>query len=245
MYKRYLRQIVLKDFGFEGQEKLRRASVCIVGLGGLGSIVSLYLAGMGVGRLRIVDKDVVEEVNLHRQILYDMDDLGEFKSYAARDRISRLNPEVNVEALACQIDEDSIEEVISGMDVVLDGLDNFRARRIVNKACLKHGIPYVYASVIETYGSVSVFKPGETACFECVFKGVSDDDIPRCEKVGVLPAAVGVVASIEVAEAIKLILGWGSNLIGRMAFIDVYSLTFHIFDISKNPECPVCGRSMM
>ncbi|MEM2740216.1 MAG: HesA/MoeB/ThiF family protein [Candidatus Bathyarchaeia archaeon] len=242
MYERYLRQIALRGFGFEGQEKLRSASVCVVGLGGLGSIVSLYLAGMGVGRLRIVDRDVVEDVNLHRQILYDMGDLGKLKSYAARDRLRRLNPEVDVEALAYQIDEDSIEEVIRGIDIVLDGLDNFRARRIVNRACFKHGIPYVYSSVVETYGSVSIFKPGETACFECVFRGVSDNDIPKCEEVGVLPAAVGVVASIEVAEAIKLILGWKPNLMGRMAFIDVYSLAFHVFDVSKNPECPICGK---
>jgi len=243
MYERYLRQIVLRDFGLEGQRKLRNASVCVVGLGGLGSIVSLYLAGMGIGRLRIVDNDVVEEVNLHRQILYGMDDIGRLKSYVARDKLLRLNPEVKVEALTCRVDEYSIDEVIRGVDIVLDGLDNFRTRRIVNRACFEYGIPYVYASVVETYGSISIFKPGETACFECLFKDVSDDDLPRCEKVGVLPAAVGVVASIEVAEAIKLILGWKPNLIGRMAFIDLYSLAFHVFDIPRNPECTVCGRA--
>jgi len=243
MYERYIRQIVLKDFGLEGQEKLRKTSVCVVGLGGLGSIVSLYLAGMGVGRLRIIDKDIVEKVNLHRQILYDMEDLGRLKAYAARDKLRRLNPEVCIEALTYQIDEDSVEEAIKGVDIVLDGLDNFKTRRIVNKTCFEYGIPYVYASVIETYGSVSVFKPGETACFECIFRGVSDDELPRCEEVGVLPAAVGVVASIEVAEAIKLILGWKPNLIGKMAFIDIRSLSFYVFEVSKNPKCPICSKT--
>lgn len=241
MYERYIRQIALKGFGLEGQEKLRRTMVCVVGLGGLGSIVSLYLAGMGVGRLRIVDNDIVEEVNLHRQILYDMEDLGEPKAYAAMDKLRRLNPEVEVEALVCRVDEQTIDRVVDGVDIVLDGLDNFETRRIVNRACFRYGIPYVYASVIETYGSIAVFKPTESGCFECVFRGVSDEDLPRCERVGVLPAAVGVIASIEVAEAVKLVLGWRPSLVGKMAFIDVHSLTFSVFDISRNPECPICS----
>ncbi|MBS7642946.1 MAG: HesA/MoeB/ThiF family protein [Candidatus Bathyarchaeia archaeon] len=244
MYERYIRQIVLRGFGLEGQEKLRKTIVCVLGLGGLGSIVSLYLAGMGVGRLRIVDSDIVEEVNLHRQILYDMDDLGKPKAYAAMDKLHRLNPEVEVEALVCHVDEQTIDRVIDGVDIVLDGLDNFETRRIVNRACFRYSIPYVYASVIETYGSIAVFKPGESGCFECIFRGVSDEDLPRCERVGVLPAAVGVIASIEVVEAIKLILGWSPNLVGKMAFIDLYSLTFNVFDISRNPECSVCGRGV-
>lgn len=242
MYERYARQIVLRGFGFEGQERLRRAKVCIVGLGGLGSVASLYLAAMGVGYLRIVDKDVVEKVNLHRQILYDDSMVGKPKAKVAEARLRKLNPEVKVEGLNLEVEEENAEKILEDVDLVVDGLDNFKTRYLVNRTCFKLKKPYVYASVLESYGSVSVFKPGETGCLECVFRDVRDEDLPACEKVGILPPAVGAVASIEVSEAVKLILGWKPNLQGRLAFIDLSSLSFHLFDLPKDPRCPVCGR---
>jgi len=163
----YSRQIALRDIGVSGQEKIRRARVCVIGVGGLGSAIVAQLAGMGVGLLRIVDRDLVERVNLHRQSLYDVDSLGMPKVEAAENRVRRINPDVRVEALTLSVGEHNAEKVVEDMDIVLDGLDSLAARRIVNRACVKHGKPYLFGAAVEMFGNASTIIPGETPCLDC------------------------------------------------------------------------------
>lgn len=237
----YSRQIVLTDIGYNGQLKLRNARVCVVGLGGLGSPTVLQLAAMGVGSIRLVDRDVVELSNLHRQPLYDMDWLGYPKVEAAATRVKKMNPQVRTELFPVSLHEGNAEETIRGVDVVMDGLDHVEPRYILNRACVKLGIPYIFGGAIETFGNLSTILPGKTPCLECFMPDLKDVNLPTCGVVGVHPSILGVISSIQVSEAVKIILGKEPSLANKFLFCDLRKLTFDEIQISRNTSCPVCG----
>jgi len=239
----YSRQIVLPEVGYNGQLKLKNAKVCIAGLGGLGSPAALQLAAMGVGHLRLVDYDVVELSNLQRQILYNVDVLGYPKVEAAVTRLSGLNPNIKLEPLPLALTEKNAEDIIGGVDVVVDGLDSMAPRYALNRACQKLGIPYVFAAAITTFGNVSTILPGKTACLECFQGNLDDDMLPKCAVVGVHPSILSIVASIEVSEAIKIILGEQPLLANRILHCDLGNLSFEKIELSKADSCPVCGSN--
>ena len=236
----YSRQIVLPELGKEGQDKLRRSKVAIVGLGGLGSASALYLTLAGVGHLRLVDQDTVELHNLHRQVLYGLDDLRYPKVEAAARRIQRINPNVEVEPIPENVREDDVEEVVKGMDCVVDGLDNMRTRYLINRTCTKHKIPYVFGAAIGIEGNLSVFAPPKTPCLECVLPGLNDSQLPSCQTRGVLGATTGIIGTLQAMESVKLLAGIGDTLKGKLMVCDFRDLYFTKIDIFKRPDCPIC-----
>jgi adenylyltransferase/sulfurtransferase len=238
----YSRQIVLADIGFQGQLKLKEARAAIVGLGGLGCPTATLLASMGVGYLRLVDRDVVEKSNLHRQWLYNLRDVGYPKVEVAARRIMELNPYTKVEPMPIYVDDSTAEDVVEGVDVVLDGLDNISARRALNRACVKLGVPYIFATALQTYGLASTIIPGETPCLECIFPGVNDKDLPTCATVGVHPSILNLVSSIEVFEAVNILTGSEPRLKSKLIVCDLYTLYFYPIDVSRSENCYVCGR---
>jgi adenylyltransferase/sulfurtransferase len=195
-----------------------------------------------VGFVRIIDQDVVDLTNLHRQYLYDSDSLGFPKVEIAQRRLKALNPNVEVEALPLTVTQDSAEEVVKGVDVVVDALDRFAPRYAINTACVRNKIPYIYAGVLGTYGNVSTIVPGETACLECVVGKVEDGTLPTCETAGVFPPTISIVASIQVREATYLLLGKKPQLMNKLFFVDTHSFEFESFDIVRRPDCNTCGK---
>ncbi|MCJ7631574.1 HesA/MoeB/ThiF family protein [Candidatus Bathyarchaeota archaeon] len=238
----YSRQIVLTDIGYNGQLKLRNARVCVVGLGGLGSPTVLQLAAMGVGSIRLVDRDVVELSNLHRQPLYDMDWLGYSKVEAAAARVKKMNPQVRTELFPISLHEGNAEETIRGVDVVIDGLDHIEPRYVINRTCLKLGIPYIFGVAIETFGNLSTIIPGKTPCLECFMPDLKDVNLPTCGVVGVHPSILGIISSLQVSEAVKIILGKAPGLANKFLFCDIRKLSFDEILVSRNRSCPVCGE---
>ena len=236
----YIRQTVLPELGVSGQEKLRRSKVAVVGLGGLGSASTLYLALAGVGSLRLVDQDTVELHNLHRQMLYSMDNLRYPKVEVAAQRIERVNPDVKVEPVPENVHENNVDEIVRGVDCVVDGLDNMRTRYLLNRACVKYGIPYVFGAAIGIEGNISVFAPPETPCLECVLPGLDDRQLPTCEVRGVLGATAGIIGSMQAMETIKLLAGMGDSLKGKLMVCDFRDMYFAIIEIFKRLDCPVC-----
>lgn len=232
----YSRQIMMDEIGAKGQLKLKNSRVCVVGLGGLGSPASMQLAGMGVGFLRVVDGDVVDVSNLHRQHLYGVNKKGMSKAEAAAERLQALNPYIIVEALKCSVTEDNAQEIVRGMDVVVDGLDNMEARIAVNRACVNRGIPYVFGAVETTTGNVSTIVPGKTVCLECFYGKKSG----KSEVVGVHPSAVNIIASVEVSEAIRLLIGQEPCLANKLFNFDLNGLEINVISLSKVESCPVC-----
>lgn len=237
----YSRQIVLSDIGYDGQQKLHDASVCIAGVGGLGSVAATQLAAMGVGHLRLVDYDVVELSNLHRQHLYDVNAIGYPKVEIAAGRLRDLNPHVDIEPLPLAIGAHNSEEIVTGMDVVVDGLDRMMPRYAINSACVKLGVPYVFGAAVSMYGNVSTILPQETACLECFYGSIEDDALPSCSVLGVHPAVIGLVASIEVAETTRVLLGQEPRLANRLLHCDIEAMAFEQVELSKTSSCPVCG----
>jgi adenylyltransferase/sulfurtransferase len=200
---------------------------------------------MGVGFIRLIDQDVVDITNLHRQILYNTESIGYPKVEVAEQRLRALNPNITIEPLPLTINEETAEQVVHDVDVVIDGLDRFGPRRAVNRACVTHETPYVYGGALETYGNVSTIIPRQTACFECFTGRLRDEGMPTCETAGVLPSILATIASVQVSEAIHLILGNEPCLANKLLFIDIYSLNFSIIDIASRNDCPVCGESSM
>ncbi|MGQ9460421.1 MAG: ThiF family adenylyltransferase [Candidatus Bathyarchaeaceae archaeon] len=236
----YSRQTVLLELGQQGQEKLRRSKVAVVGLGGLGSASALYLALAGIGYLRLIDQDTVELNNLHRQILYGLDNLRHPKVEAAAQRIRNINPSVEVEPIPENLREANIEEVIKGMDCVVDGLDNMETRYLINRACTKHRIPYVFGAAIGIEGNLSVFAPPETPCLECLVPGLDDSQLPTCQTRGVLGATTGIIGTMQAMETVKLLAGIGETLKGKLMICDFRDMYFGTINIYKRPDCPVC-----
>jgi adenylyltransferase/sulfurtransferase len=237
----YSRQIVLQDIGLTGQRKLKEARVCLVGLGGLGSPIAIQLASMGVGHLRIVDRDVVETSNLQRQHLYDMDMVGYPKVEAAAMRLSKQNPYIEIEAIPTSLTSFNAEKIVAGMDVVVDGLDRMAPRYALNRACVKHGIPFVFGAAITHVGNTSTIIPGETACLECFLGDIDDEEMPTCSTVGVHPAIINIIASIQVSETVKILTGKTPNLKDTLLYCDLSDLSFEKVHIAKVDGCPVCG----
>ncbi|HSV49987.1 MAG TPA: HesA/MoeB/ThiF family protein [Candidatus Acidoferrales bacterium] len=236
----YSRQTVLKEIGALGQEKLRKARVAVVGVGGLGSVSSLYLTLAGVGYIRVIDQDTVEPHNLHRQILYTPDDLHYPKAEAAAKRLKKHNPLVQIEAVSENVNAGNVEKLLSGVDIVVDGLDNMPTRHLVNQASIKNHVPYVFGAAIALEGNVSVFNPPETGCLECLMPSKSGTNGDTCDTVGIIGATAGIIASIQALETIKLITGAGQPLKGKLLVCDFRDMDFTTLPITENPRCPVC-----
>ncbi len=234
----YSRQIMMDEIGVKGQLKLKKSKACVVGLGGLGSVASMQLAGMGVGFLRVVDEDMVDVSNLHRQHLYSTDKEGKSKVEAAAERLRRLNPYIVIEQVKCSVNEGNTEKIVQNMDVVVDGLDNMKARYAINRTCVKLGVPYVFGAVTTTMGNVSTIVPGKTVCLECFYGNRSR----KSEIVGVHPSAVSIIASIQVSEVIKLLTDKEPNLVNKLLNFDLNSLEMNQVAVSKVNSCRVCGE---
>ena len=198
---------------------------------------------MGVGYIRLIDQDVVDITNLHRQILYDTEAIGYPKVEVAQKRLKALNPNVDIEPLTLTINEETADKAVNGVDVVIDGLDRFGPRRAINRACIKHDIPYIYGGALETYGNVSTLIPQKTACLECFTGTLSDEGLPTCETAGVLPTILAAVTSVQVSEATHLLLGEEPSLANKILFTDIYSLNFTTIDIVKRESCQTCGTT--
>lgn len=237
----YSRQIVMAEMGYNAQLKLKNSKACLVGVGGLGSPAAMQLAAMGVGHLRIVDRDVVELTNLHRQHLYGIDDVGYPKVEAAAKRLRQLNPYITVEPLPLSVNQTNAEDLVRGMDVVVDGLDSMTARYAINRACIKLGVPYVFGAAITTTGNLSTIVPAETACLECFYARLDDKKLPKCGVVGVHPSLVNIIASLEVSEAIRILIGKQPRLVNKLLHFDLDELEFNEINLSKVDCCPVCG----
>ncbi|MEE4262739.1 MAG: HesA/MoeB/ThiF family protein [Desulfobacteraceae bacterium] len=239
----YSRQIVLADIGYDGQLALRNARACLIGVGGLGSPIAMKLVGMGIGTLRFIDRDIVSRTDLHRQHLYDTDAIGQPKVEVAFKRLSRLNPDVTLEPVPEALNSVNAEELIGGMDIVIDGLDRIETRYIVNRTCYRLKIPYVFGAATASYGNVSTLIPDRTFCLECFMPDLKNEDIPSCGLVGVHPSAVGMVASLQVSEAIRVLIGQKPKLFNKLLYVDLKQLEFNILDIPRLESCKVCGKN--
>jgi molybdopterin/thiamine biosynthesis adenylyltransferase len=236
----YSRQTILKELGEKGQQKLAKSKVAIVGTGGLGTVSSLYLALAGVGYMRLIDQDTIEIHNLHRQILYNLDDLHYPKTEVAAKRLEKQNPLVTVEAVPENVHAGNVERLLKGVDCVVDGLDNMVTRYLVNRICVKMGIPYVFGAAIGIEGNLSVFAPPETGCLECLMPNLSDTDLLTCNTRGILGATTGIIGGLQAMETIKLLTGVGSTLRNKLMVCDFSDMDFTTIDISKSTRCPVC-----
>ena len=241
---RYSRHLLIPEVGEEGQLKLLDSKVLLVGAGGLGSPASLYLAAAGVGRIGIVDADVVDESNLQRQIVHSTDSLGEPKVESAKRTIEALNPDVEVVAYKERLTSENIERILAdGWDVIVDGADNFPTRYLVNDASVWHKIPVVHGSIYRFEGQVTVFKPHEGPCYRCLFPTPPPPELaPSCAEGGVLGVLPGVIGSLQASEALKLALGIGEPLVGRLLLFDALAATFDEVKLRRDPDCPVCGE---
>jgi sulfur-carrier protein adenylyltransferase/sulfurtransferase len=241
---RYSRHLLIPEVGEEGQLKLLDSKVLLIGAGGLGSPASLYLAAAGVGRIGIVDADVVDESNLQRQIVHSTESLGEPKVESAKRAIEALNPDVEVVAYKERLTSENIERILAdGWDVIVDGADNFPTRYLVNDASIWHKIPVVHGSIYRFEGQVTVFKPYEGPCYRCLFPTPPPPELaPSCAEGGVLGVLPGVIGSLQASEALKLALGIGEPLIGRLLLFDALAATFDEVKLRRDPDCPVCGE---
>ncbi len=241
---RYSRHLLIPEVGEEGQLRLLDSKVLLIGAGGLGSPASLYLAAAGVGRIGIVDADVVDESNLQRQIVHSTESLGEPKVESARRAIEALNPDVEVVAYKERLTSENIERILAdGWDVIVDGADNFPTRYLVNDASVWHDIPVVHGSIYRFEGQVTVFKPHEGPCYRCLFPTPPPPELaPSCAEGGVLGVLPGVIGSLQASEALKLALGIGEPLTGRLLLFDALAATFDEVKLRRDPDCPVCGE---
>jgi sulfur-carrier protein adenylyltransferase/sulfurtransferase len=241
---RYSRHLLIPEVGEEGQLKLLDSKVLLIGAGGLGSPASLYLAAAGVGRLGIVDADVVDESNLQRQIVHSTESLGEPKVDSAKRAVEALNPDVEVIAYKERLTSENVERILAdGWDVIVDGADNFPTRYLVNDASVWHDIPVVHGSIYRFEGQVTVFKPHEGPCYRCLFPTPPPPELaPSCAEGGVLGVLPGVIGSLQASEALKLALGIGEPLVGRLLLFDALSAQFDEVKLRRDPDCPVCGE---
>jgi molybdopterin/thiamine biosynthesis adenylyltransferase/rhodanese-related sulfurtransferase len=241
---RYSRHLLIPEVGEQGQLKLLDSKILLIGAGGLGSPASLYLAAAGVGRIGIVDADVVDESNLQRQIVHSTERLGEAKVESAKRTIEALNPDVQVVPYKERLTSENVERILAdGWDVIVDGADNFPTRYLVNDASVWHGVPVVHGSIYRFEGQVTVFKPGAGPCYRCLFPAPPPPELaPSCAEGGVLGVLPGVIGSLQASEALKLALGIGEPLVGRLLLFDALSAEFNEVSIRRDPECPVCGE---
>jgi len=240
---RYSRHIVLPEVGWEGQRKLKAAKVLLIGAGGLGSPLGLYLAAAGVGRIGLVDFDVVDESNLHRQVLYGISDVGRPKLEAAVERLRDVNPHVELVPHPVRLTSENALDLFAPYDIIVDGSDNFPTRYLVNDACVLLGKPYVYGSIFRFEGQVSVFGAPDGPCYRCLFREPPPPGlVPSCAEGGVLGVLPGIIGTLQALETIKLILGRGDTLVGRLLLFDAMALRWRELKLRRNPECPACGE---
>ena len=238
---RFSRQVMLEEIGYNGQLKLRQAKICIVGSGGLGNPIATRLAAMGVGALRIIDRDTIELTNLHRQTLFDEDDVGQVKVEVAARKLRKLAPHCEIEPVPMSVGAANAAEAVEGCDVVVDALDSVDARYALNAACVRLGIPFVTGAAVGVSGQAFTVVPGSSACYYCVFPDLDEDSMPTCSVEGVHPSILSVVGGVEVAEAVKVVLGREPSLSERILHIDLEEMEFHKTRTFRVPECPVCG----
>ncbi len=239
---RYSRHLIMPEVGMEGQKKLKAAMVLTIGAGGLGSPLALYLAAAGVGRLGVVDFDVVDFTNLQRQIIHSTSNVGRSKLESAKERIAEINPYVQVDGYETAITSENAIEILEPYDIIVDGTDNFPTRYLVNDACVLLGKPNVYGSIFRFEGQATVFYAKEGPCYRCLYPEPPPPGlVPSCAEGGVLGVLPGIIGVIQAIETVKLILGKGESLIGRLVLFDALKMSFRELKLRKNPECPICG----
>ena len=241
---RYSRQIMLEEIGYVGMEKLKDVKICVVGAGGIGNPVVTQLVGMGIGKIRLVDRDVVEISNLHRQHLYSEADVGKVKVEAALERLQKMNSGVDIEAVPISVTPFTADNIIKDCNIVIDALDSIDARYALNDACLKLGIPFIYAGALGMVGSVCTILPNESACLRCIFPELSEDEMPTCSTEGVHPSILYLVAGIQVSEAVKIVVGQRPSLVNRLLYIDLNDLVFDKIQMYRHDECSSCGYNV-
>jgi molybdopterin/thiamine biosynthesis adenylyltransferase/rhodanese-related sulfurtransferase len=240
--ERYRRHLIIPEVGEEGQAKLLRAKVLLMGAGGLGSPAALYLAAAGVGRLGIVDMDVVDLSNLQRQVIHGQSRLGMKKTESAEKAIADLNPDVKVDKFSERLTRDNVLEILSGYDLVLDGGDNFPTRYLLNDACVIQQKPNIHGSIFRFEGQATVFWPGKGPCYRCLYPAPPPPELaPSCAEAGVLGVLPGIVGLLQANEALKIILGAGEPLVGRLLTFDALTTQFHTLKLRRDPKCPVCA----
>ena len=242
---RFSRQVMLEEIGYQGQLKLKNAKVCVVGTGGLGNPITSRLAAMGIGTLRIVDRDVIELSNLHRQTMFNEDDVGQVKVEVAAKKLKKLNPDCKIEPLAVSVNDYTALEVVEGCDVVIDALDSVNARYALNKACVQFGIPFVTGAAVGVSGQVFTVLPKQSACYFCMFPELNEDTMPTCSIEGVHPSILSIVGGIEVAEAVKIVIGKKPSLSEKILHIDLENLDFNSTRTFRAEECPICGTGKL
>lgn len=234
---RYDRQIRISGFGVEGQMKLKKSKVLVAGLGGLGAPAAIYLAAAGIGKLVVIDRERVEFSNLNRQIIHWTDDVGKTKVESALKKLHKINPEIEVDGMVVEINEENVYSLVGKMDVVVDGMDNFKTRFLLNEACIKLGKPFVHAAVYGLEGRLMTILPGKGPCLRCLIP-MEPEEVKPFPVLGPTPA---IMASMQVMEVIKLIVGLGEPLVGKLLVFDGTSMDFMKIEIQKLPNCPVCG----
>lgn len=241
--QRYSRHIILPEVGVDGQEKLLSSRVLIAGMGGLGSPAALYLAAAGIGTFGLVDFDVVELSNLQRQVIHTTEDLGKPKVKSAEETIKAINPDATVHQYRQRIASETIADIITDYDLVLDGTDNFPTRFLLNDACLLTGKILVYGAVLRFDGQVSVFAPNQGPCYRCFIPEMPPPGaVPSCQQGGILGVLPGVIGILQATEAIKLLIGVGEPLIGRLLLFDALSMEINEVKLRRDPDCPACGE---
>jgi len=241
---RYSRHILLDEFGVEAQERLLAARALIVGAGGLGSPAAMYLAAAGIGRIALADGDVVDLTNLQRQILHATRSVGTPKVESGRETLARLNPDVQVEAIAMRLEGEALDAQVARSDVVLDCSDNFATRHAVNRACVKHARPLVSGAGVRFDGQLTVFdlRSPQSACYECLFPEDAELEEMRCAVMGVFAPLTGIVGTMQAAEALKLVAGVGETLAGRLVIFDALNAQWREIRLARDPGCKVCGK---
>lgn len=240
--ERYSRHILLQDVGVEGQAKIMAAKVLVVGAGGLGAPILLYLAAAGIGKIGIVDNDVVDLSNLQRQVIHFAKDIKIAKVESAREKMLAINPEVEVTTYQQFLRADNIREIIRGYDFVVDGTDNFPTKFLVNDACVMEGIPFSHGGILRFDGQTMTVLPGESACYRCTFRQPPPPDaVPTCSQAGVLGAIAGMLGTIQAAEVLKFVTGVGELLTGTLLTFDAKTMNFKKITLHKQANCPVCG----
>jgi adenylyltransferase/sulfurtransferase len=240
--RRYSRHLIMPEVGMDGQRRLNASAILLIGTGGLGSPLALYLAAAGVGRIGLVDYDTVDDSNLHRQVIHGESSVGMLKVDSAKKRMLDINPHIQIDTYNEPLTSDNALRIMEGYDVVIDGTDNFPTRYLVNDACVKLGIPNVYGSILRFEGQLSVFYAKEGPCYRCMFPEPPPPGlVPSCAEAGVLGILPGTIGTMQATEGIKLITGIGDPMVGRMLLYDALEMSFTTIKIRKNPNCPVCG----
>ena len=240
---RYSRHLLLKEIGLKGQEALQNSKVLIIGVGGLGSPATMYLAAAGVGTLGVADADTVDLTNLQRQVIHTTDDLGKPKVLSAEETIHALNPDVQVNTYQEFVDSSNIEALIKDYDFILDCTDNFPAKYLINDACVMNGKPYSHAGILRFGGQLTTYVPGEGPCLRCMFRVPPPPELtPTCKEAGVIGAMAGVVGCLQAVEAVKYLTGAGDLLTGKLLMVDTLTMEFHTVALPRDEECPICGK---